>query len=431
VIELSEMQDCVYFMSAYMVKRRKKKLPVFKRKKKLADLFAKTRVSHYVIDGTVGTPKGAFKYSTTFDSYKQSTNFEFDKSLNDVQDEVKQLSWILALTHSMEKLLDKDLFNFAFFANMESFLVSVNSRVLQVDPFVFCLNEVIFVNFELIDYCTTKPLNKDDILGRINNYNIIPVEKVRYFDEEEFSPDTRKISDIIFDNLNNLLNNLTEHKLITDSVAAPVYNIFVRSNDIGRRIDEYFLAVLDAEDVNLELKNLSGTNAFKYFSQEFLGVATRIAVGSEEQVLFECQLLEAVKMYFFVNQYAALTFTNDLNKLVDSKMRIESLVFVRGTPAITLFSIENMKQTFTYKKNEKALDFKISFLKLSQEHIRNKNAKVLNFLLYLLAFIGGIGALEVLHEQFCWNFGTIFSMFVFIFLGLPGGYWVWQKWRSR
>ena len=120
---------------------------------------------------------------------------------------------------------------------------------------------------------------------------------------------------------------------------------------------------------------------------------------------------------------------NDLDKTVDCKMRIEFLAITGKTPIITLNVINNMKQTNTYKKNEEMLNLKISFLNLTQERRKSRNATLLNILLYLLAFIGGIGTLEVLYNQFCWNFRVMTVILTSIFLGF-GGYWTWREWKG-
>jgi len=134
-------------------------------------------------------------------------------------------------------------------------------------------------------------------------------------------------------------------------------------------------------------------------------------------------------MYFLIKQYVGFISMNDLDKTVDCKMRIEFLAITGKTPIITLNVINNMKQTNTYKKNEEMLNLKISFLNLTQERRKSRNATLLNILLYLLAFIGGIGTLEVLYNQFCWNFRVMTVILTSIFL-VFGGYWTWREWKG-
>ena len=66
-------------------------------------------------------------------------------------------------------------------------------------------------------------------------------------------------------------------------------------------------------------------------------------------------------------------------------MQIEYLSFVSGTPILTINAIDNMKQTETFKRNKSAIEFKISYLNLEEERRKNKNAFLLNILLYILA----------------------------------------------
>jgi len=422
-------QDTVVFMTSFKINRLKKRISLRPKKQKISDLLVKHHISMLAMQNVVLTKEGRFKLSTVFDEHRQLTSFQFTDTSNDedrksCQHVMKEMAWSLALTHSMEILLDKSLFEFAFFASMERFLVTINSRLLQVDPIVFCLNDVVFVHFELIDFQTSIPLTKDEILGRSNNYNIIPVNSLRYFSEESFRPDNRNISDIIIDNLNNYFDMFTSNKFSTADVSH-LHNILVFSNDIVA-VDDYFLQVMGAEKLKLSIKNLSTTNVFEYYSFDGLGVVTSIADEAKPQSLSDCQLLESLKMYFYINQYANFTITENLQETIDRQMHIERLVFVHGVPIITLNLLDNLKQTDTYKRNNDAINFKVSFLTLHHERRKSSNAVLLNILLYILSYIGGISALEVLHNQFCWPFTPMAIALSVIFVGL-GICWVYYE----
>lgn len=107
-------------------------------------------------------------------------------------------------------------------------------------------------------------------------------------------------------------------------------------------------------------------------------------------------------------------------------MHIERLLILTDVPIITLNTIDNMKETESFKRNQSAVNFKISYLRLKQERRKNNNALLLNVLLYLLALIGSISALQVLQSELGWSFkiGTIALVAVFIVLG---AYWIWQE----
>ena len=419
-------QDTIVFMTAYKINRVKKKLPRLDRKRKLTELLAECHLSVFALNNVMQTQKGRVRYSIEFDKHKQLTQFKFDNSNDDVdsQELMDEMLWALSLSHSMKLLLDEYLFEFFFFASMERFLVIVNSRLLQVDPIVFCLNDVVFVHFELICFKTGIPLRKDEILGRPNNYNTIPVDSMRYFNEEKFMPDNRKISDIIFDNLYSFSEKLMNHKFLTTSINY-LHNTLVLSNDIIN-VENYFMEVIGAEKIQLTLNNLSTNTNFEYYSADGLGVVTSIVNEIKHQSLSDCQLLEALKMYFFVKQYANFIDTENLSETVSNQMYIDRLNFIHGTPIITLNVLDNVKQTDSYKRNNDAINHKISFLTLLHERRKNKNTVLMNILLYVLSYIGGISALEVLHNQFCWPFKPMAIILSVVFISL-GIYWVWHE----
>jgi len=426
---LDEMKDCVIFMTAYSLNKYNKKLSLFRRNEKVKDLLSEYHISSLATQDTMHTQNGRLKYMTQFDPYKQSTKFHFDvydkdDSIENYQNEINQMSWILTLTHSMELLLDKTMFKFSFFINMDRFLVSINSRLLQVDPIAYFLNNMVFVNYELIDYNTGVPLRKDEIYGQNNNYNNIPVDGIQYFDKNDIVTDTRKISDIIFDSITGFFEKLTRHRFQIDSISY-VHNLFVISNYITD-IETYFLDVLGAEGLAFELKNINTSNAFKYYSQEYLGVVTSLSDESKRQALFDCQLLEVLKMYFYLSQIVISEITNKLTETINNQMHIDRLSFVSGTPIITLNAIDNMKQTESFKRYKTKIDFKISFLSLLQERRKSNNALLLNVLLYILTFIGGIGALQVLQTELGWSFKVCAVILTVFFVG-GGIFWVWQE----
>lgn len=426
------MQDTVIFITSYNINKYNKNSSLFYTKENFKDLLFKYHITCFASQDSMLTQKGMIKYTTSYDSFTQSTQFHFDicKKNDDIKnyaDDIKKMSWILQFNHSLESLLDRTMFNISFYLNMESFLVSVNSQLIQVDPIVYYFNNMIFINFELINYTTGKPFTKDSIYGRDNNYNIIPINGVQYFNEKSLQRDSRRIPDIIFENVIGFIEKVTRNKYMIDSYSY-VHNILVLSNSI-LNINKYFLNVLDAEDIKLNLKNLNTSSSFKYYSSDFLGVLTSISINCLPEVLFDGQILETLKMYFILNQIVSLEITNGLTETINNQMYIDHLSYVSGTPIITLNAIDNIKQTESFKRNKAAIDFKISYLSLLQQRRKNKNSLLLNILLYVLAFIGGISTLQVLQEELHWPFKLCAFILTIIFIGL-GIIWVLKEQRK-
>ena len=47
------------------------------------------------------------------------------------------------------------------------------------------MNNILIVVFELINFESQKPLNKDDVGAKIKNYNLLSADKYQFFGDEE------------------------------------------------------------------------------------------------------------------------------------------------------------------------------------------------------------------------------------------------------
>lgn len=399
----SKKHDCVVFMTAYKINENKRKILNFGKSNLKNNILKQFHIESIATENNIITQKGALRYKRKFDTYKQVTTFDFDvkqkdKTLDDYKDEIDNVAWIFNLSHSMKLVIDSYLFTIPFYITMEKFLVIVDKRLLQVDPIAFFVNDLLFINYELIDYKTGIPLKKDEIFGRGNNYNILLTEKIRYFDENEFEDRTDKVSDIIFANITRCLEQIRKNKFIVDSFSF-IHNIFVTTKKIDN-IEKYFLNVLGVNDLDIDLKNINNNYAYKYYSQEYLGIVTEIDNDCQQQALFDGLLLEVMKMYFMLKQIINFDITNNLETTIDRQFELERIMYLSKVPIITLNAIENMKRTHSFKMYDEAIKFKLSYLKLYQEKKKNKNALLLNILLYTLAFMSGVGSIPVIQSAF-------------------------------
>lgn len=420
----SKANDCVVFMTAYKFNTFNKKIFHWIKREKIQNLLSKYHIESFATDNYLYTKKGCLKYIIDFNYYKQSAEFKFETynkndSFKNYQDEIDNISWVLSFKHSLNSLLDKTMFKFSIFITMESFLVSINSRLFQVEPIVFFFNSIAFINFELIDYLTGIPLKKDEIYGRDRNYNIIPIDGVQYFNEKQITIiNKKKISDVIYDNFIKLL---AQFKYEIGSFSY-LHNLLVISNSIPD-IRSYFLNVISLQNLDFKLKNINENGLYKYYSQDYLGVVTEMLEENKQQALFDCQLLEVLKMYFFINQIVTLDIKEKLSEIINNRIYIDYLLFVPKLPIVTLNALDNIKQMTSFKRYKEAIDFKISYLNLLEEQKKNKNSIILNILIYILTFISGISAWQVLQTELGWSFkmsATILTS-AFVIFGL---FWI-------
>lgn len=425
-------EDKVFFMTAYNVNEYKRNFSFSFKKECIKELLSQYHISTVSAGDVVYMKDGKFKLKPTFSYYKQATNYEIEATdeqskLADYDKVMEKISKTIFLKHSEKLLFDSNCFELSFIFEMESFLIKIKEGTFQVNPWVFFLNEMVIIIYEVLNYDKGSGVKYDEIFGPTNNFNILPVDEMRYFDEPEFSEGAKSISEIIYGNVIGFLEKVLKNKYKAENFSF-VHNILVVSNAI---VDEekYFKDVLGAGEVELQIKNLNTTTAFEYYSQEYMGVVSAISQDAWNQVQSDCVLLEAMKMYLCLKMIVGYEIKDKLEDTIDNQLYVERLFYPSGVPIITMNVLASIKETQSFKQYKAANDFKISYFKLMQERKKNQNNLFLNILLYLLALISGIGTLQVLQTEFGWPFRISFIILLMVFIGL-GLFWVWQE-RNR
>lgn len=417
-----EIQGTIIFMTAYNIHNIKHHFPHFGRQDKLRDLLNKYHISGISNKEVYTSSDAKCHYKVEYDSLNQVSSFEFEENIPEINNEAPQFYEEMMTTllhhHSANALLDTSQINVSFCFNMESFLVVFDTKTFQVNAVAIVMNDSIIVNFELIDFDSTTPLKYDAIYGRKNNYGIHPISKIKYFNEQEFSEDNRKISDIIFRNVFDFINKSCKDKWEFNDFSY-VHNTLVVSNEI-ECVSEYFQNVVGIQIDEYNVDDISTTNAFSYYSTESMGVVTRITSDSINGILFDCMMLESLKVYLLLKMIIDYEVNHELDKIIDSQIYVESLFYPSCVPAITLNVIDNLKGTISFSRYKQAVDFKVRALKLQQDRKYTSNGRLLNILLYILAMIGSAQTLEVLKTEFGLPFKLMFwlVMGVFVIFGV-------------
>ena len=420
--------DTIVFMTAYDFHKFNRKLPRIRRKCEKRDLFEKFHIFGISTHDMIVTAQNKFEYESKYDYITHSTQFNFnlpeEEYDENVQQELNKMMTNLALHHSSRVMLDTDRTDIRFCFNMDSFLVTIRSEILQVDPIAYIINGVLVVNYELIHYETGKPLSIDEIYGRTNNYNIIPVESTMYFGEQNFTDDDRKISDIIFFNIVGFLEYVMKNKYEMESYSF-VHNILVFSKNI-KNVNEYFKLVLGADTVELEINNIATASSFKYYSKEYLGLVTDFSEEEFSHILSDVQILESFKIYLLLQMILDVEINDKLDAIINHQIYLQALHYQSHAPIITSNLIENIKSTVAYNQYKSALENKIEALKFMQGREHNKNSKLLNVLLYILALMGSFQTLQVLQTELGLPFkGGMIG--VCIIFGIFGVIWICRE----
>lgn len=425
----SEREDKVFFMTAYNVNEYKRNFSFTFKKECMKELLSQYHISTVSAGDVVYMKDGKFKFKTTFSYYKQATNYEIEAADEqsksaDYDQVMEKISKTICLKHSEKLLFDSNCFELSFIFEMESFLIKIEKGTFQVNPWGFFLNGMVIIVYEVLNYDKGSGVKYNEIFGPTNNFNIMPVNEMRYFDEPEFSEGARNISEIIYGNIIGFLESVLKNKYKADNFSL-VHNILVVSNSIEDK-EKYFKDVLGAGEVELQIKNLNTTTAFEYYSQEYMGVVSAVSQDAWNQVQSDCVLLEAMKMYLFLQMIVGYEIKDKLEDTIDNQLYVERLFYPSGVPIITMNVLASIKETQSFKQYKEANNFKISYFKLMQERKKNQNNLFLNILLYLLALISGIGTLQVLQAEFGWPFKVSFVILILVFIGL-GIFWIYKE----
>ena len=427
-----EIQDTVVFMTAYEIYEFKRHFPRFWQQRKDKELLKHYHISGISNKTTYVSPEAKCNYTAEFDSLKQVSAIRFEESIVEINQKypqfLEEMMTTLSLHHSAHALLDPFQINISMCFNMESFLVMFDTKILQVDPVAFVMNGSLIVTFELIDYESTIPLKHDVIFGRSNNYGIQPISKIKYFNESEFIDDDRKVSDIIFQNIFDFINKAGKGRWQVDNFSF-VHNIFVMSNKI-ENVSEYFQKVLGAQIDNYKVDNIAATTAFNYYSTEYLGVVTQATSEDANNILFDCMMLESFKMYLLLKMTIDYEINYKLEKIIDSQIYIENLLYPAHVPIITLNAINNLKETISFSRYKQAVDFKVQALKIGQERKRNSNGRLMNVLLYILALLGSAQTLQVLQTELGLPFKMAFWVVMSVF-AVFGIVWIYREIKKQ
>ena len=95
-----------------------------------------------------------------------------------------------------------------------------------------------------------------------------------------------------------------------------------------------------------------------------------------------------------------------------------------STPILTIQAINNIKQMSSYAKLKEAMECKITYLNAKKEEKKDKNATLLNLLLYVLALVGAVGTVYDLAKEFKWPIPLVLALVIIVFV--IGGVW-WLK----
>lgn len=402
------MDDTVLFLSAYNSTQykatnwflRKLRNVIPHKKKQMQSLLEKHHLSFVATDETITSVDGKMEVTAQYDYVHQATTFSFKskdsaEKENNASDSLKDSGFYINLRHAQSILVDERYFKIEFTFWLEPFLVWINGQMYQIDAGAFMMNSVLFIVFEVINYKTGKPLAKDDVGAKAENYNLLSVEKYQFFDEEKPVEAGMKISEIIYENISEFIWELT-NKCYRSQEYFFVHDTLVFSNNI-ENISDYFCKLIDTKAPAEPIKDISTVEIYQYYPQAGCSVVSDFDCDNFQPILYSAIILESLKLYIHIFQNSNLENETDLRRSV-------------------------RKESEPYKKHAEALHLKISYLTAQNELKKSRNSAILNVLLYIISLLSAIGTLDVIEAHFGVPFKYSFIIVVTLFiLGLFWG----------
>ena len=427
------MDDTVLFLSAYNSTQykatnwflRKLRNVIPHKKKQMQSLLEKHHLSFVSTDETITSVDGKMEVTAQYDYVHQATTFSFKskdsaEKENNASDSLKDSGFYINLRHAQSILVDERYFKIEFTFWLEPFLVWINGQMYQIDAGAFMMNSVLFIVFEVINYKTGKPLAKDDVGAKEENYNLLSVEKYQFFDEEKPVEAGMKISEIIYENISEFIWELT-NKCYRSQEYFFVHDTLVFSNNI-ENISDYFWKLIDTKAPAEPIKDISTVEIYQYYPQAGCSVVSDFDCDNFQPILYSAIILESLKLYIHIFQNSNLENETDLRRLVRNDIYLQNLFCSPNLPIETHNLLNYIKESEPYKKHAEALHLKISYLTAQNELKKSRNSAILNVLLYIISLLNAIGTLDVIEAHFGVPFKYSFIIVVTLFiLGLFWG----------
>lgn len=426
------MGDTIIFMSAYETTKYSKSRFLFKQKPELDTLLIKHHLTYILTGNKLISSKGALKLCAEYDYVKQSTSFSFlpineKRDIDDFEEIVKRTGFCISLLHAQSVLSDSLYFNIDYFICMESFLVHIGEYVFQIDPVIFSMNRTLIITFEVINFETGISLKKDDVFGKIGNYNLLTINGYQYSDEESIMPSNDKISEIIYNNISSFFFEMTGEKFMPEDYSF-IHNTLVLSNEIND-VADYFCNLIGTRELPSPLENISTTGNYQYYPQDGASVITNYNPDYVDIPLYNGIMLESIKLYVYLSQIINAEITADMNKVIRNDLYLENLFFAPYVPIETHNLLSYIYKTNTFQHHKEATKLKISYMTAENESKKNRNGVLLNVLLYIVSLIGAVGTLETLECRLNIPFKYSFNVVVLAFsvFGLIWGITEWRR----
>lgn len=419
------MKDTVIFLSAYQTTSYSKKRHLFTPKENLLSLLKKHRMAYMMHKNKIISPDGTVLLDADYDDVSQTTTVSFNpvgksNDLSNYDELINNTGACIKLLHSHSVLADSAYFQIEQVWGLQSFVAYIDDDAFQIDPLAFTFNGTLIIAFEMIDLSTGEPLNKDDTSLKMRNWNLRKIKGYKYWGEDSVTNSTHTIPELIYINICDFISEMTG-KRFTPNDYWYVHDTLILSNRI-KSIEKYFCKLLGLNSLPTQLENISTTANYEYYFQDGASVVTKYDPDGIDITLYNAIIFESTKLYIYLFQIISAEKTKDLNAVMRNDLYLENLFFAPKVPVETFNLLRCIYQSQTYQHRKEAIKLKITYLTTENDVRKNRNALLLNVLLYIASFLGSISTLDALDSRLNIPF-KISIVVVIIFFGLLGLIW--------
>lgn len=412
------MNDTIIFMSAYETTKISKSKHLFHKKDGIKNLLEKHNITSILFDNKLITPNGTLKLKMKYDDVLQKTEFSYspvdeNNQVEDYTHLINNTGFFIKLLHAQSVLADTAYFKIKFFIQFHSFIVYIDNNAFQIDPMVFSMNGVLFIAFEIINFETGAPLKNNDVFGKIDNYNLIKIKGYGNFGESFTTLSNATIPELIYNNVNSFLSEMIGKRFVADEYSY-IHNTLVISNKISD-VEKYFCSLLSIKELSTPLEDISTTDNYEYYIQDGASVVMNFKDNNIDIALYNSIILESIKLYIYLSQIINAEITEDMNKVTQNDLYLENLFFAPNVPIETNNLLCYIYKTKSFQHHKESIKLKLAYMTAENESKKNRNAVLLNILLYIVTLLGSIGALDTLENKLNIPFKYSFIVVIAIF----------------
>lgn len=298
------------------------------------------------------------------------------------------------------------------FILFEPLFIEVKNTKYEINSLVYYVNGTFIVTYEIYNISDQCYFSKEDLIEN-DNFGLLLLDAYKFKSDESYNYNKQRISEIIY---KQCLRLITE--LLGSDFGGNYYTYLNNKLIYTKHLEDavqYVNNVMKVKNVIKNLENLNNDGNFKYYSTDLMALVVHEETSCFHIFPIEIEILEIMKLLINLELIHAYSTEQTLLSTMQRYNNLQHYLYQTDAPIITLNLLNNIQESNYFKLRLKQLNWKIQYLQSQSEQKKEKNVLILNFLLYILAFIGSISTLEIISFHFSISFKFLLATTVSIF----------------